>query len=257
MANYLMPDTGQAVVQPSDVRSRGDVISVNDMYKLRIYNASKTIEFSGYIPPDFSISLQAAWTAPYGDTSLGEKAQEKIPGASGAINSIQRTINFGGASSILKVMSAKRWTQPSYLQLDLPIFLDAYSDSKKEVVENLVRLLSLCAPSESAGGLLIAPGPSPFKQVANEAVNQYDRVTGQSSAEFDDPEAFTVDIGNFFSMKPAVVDSVGANFDNVFEDKTGNPISCDFVLQVTSYFAVTREDLMKWFKLSQVSISGA
>lgn len=252
MANYLMPDTGQATVSPTETRSRGDVISINDMYRMRIYNTAKTIMFSGYTPPDFSMSLASSWQSPYGDTSLAEKVGEKIPGLGGIASSANKALNFGGASSIAKIMSAKRWTQPSYFEISMPIFLDAYSDSKTEVVENLVKLLSLCAPSESVGGILIPPGPSPFKQVANEAAG----IVG-SDAQYDDPEAFTVDIGNFFSMKPAVVDSVSVNYDNIYEDVTGNPISCDFVLQMTSYFAVTREDLQKWFKLSQTSISGA
>lgn len=252
MANYLMPDTGQAASAPTEVRSRNDVISVNDMFKLRIHNTAKTIQFSGFVPPDFAMSLQSSWTSPFGDTSLGEMA-----GSGGKIGAIEKTIKFGGASSILKVMSAKRWTQPSYFSIDLPIFIDAYTDTKQEVIQRTVELLSLCAPSESTGGILIAPGPSPFKQVANEVSNQVNSSTGVDSGQFDDPEAFTVDIGNFFSMKPCVIDSVSASFDNVFEDATGNPISCDFVLQVSSYFAVTREDIQKWFKLSQASIPGA
>jgi len=252
VANYLMPDTGQAAAPVSGGGSRGDFISVNKMYQMRIYNSSGTIQFTGFTPPDFSMSLASAWTPPYGDTSLGEKAMDKLPGLGGSLQAADRAIKFGGASSISKIMSAKRWTQPSYFEISMPIFLDAYTDSKKEVVENLVQLLSLCAPSESVGGILIPPGPSPFKQVANEAANQVG-----SDFQYDDPEAFTVDIGNFFSMKPAVVDSVSVNYDNIYEDGTGNPISCDFVLQMTSYFAVTREDLRKWFKLSQASISGA
>lgn len=279
MANYLMPATGQSVIQAPAAGSKDSFIHVDDMYKIRIYNTAKTIQFTGYIPPDFSFSLASNWNAPFGDTSLGQMAQ----GLSGVnatssnryINAAQRgaqaignsagaaekALKFGGATSMFKVASAKLWTQPSYLQLDLPIFLDAYSDTKTEIVENLVKLLSLCAPTEALGGLLIAPGPSPVKQAANEAQTQYNNATGNSNgdtaASFDDPEAFTVDIGNFFTMKPAVVDSVSVNFDNVFEDVSGNPIRADFVLQVSSYFAVTRQDLQKWLKVSQTSISGA
>lgn len=252
MANYLMPDTGQATIAPTESRSRDSVISVNKMYQMSIFNTSGTIKFTGFTPPDFSMSLASSWTAPYGDTSMAEKLGEKVPALGTAATAVDKALKFGGASSINKIMSAKRWTQPSYFEISMPIFLDAYSDSKAEVVERLVQLLSLCAPSESTGGILIPPGPSPFKQVSNEVNNQ----TGLGS-QYDDPEAFTVNIGNFFSMKPAVVDSVSVNYDNIYEDVTGNPISCDFVLQMTSYFAVTREDLQKWFKLSQVPISGA
>lgn len=57
MANYLMPDTGQAAAPVSGGGSRGDFISINKMYQMRIYNSSGTIQFTGYTPPDFSMSL--------------------------------------------------------------------------------------------------------------------------------------------------------------------------------------------------------
>lgn len=250
MANYLMPVDGDAATAIGTARSRDDIISVDNMYRVRIYNKSKSIQFAGFIPPDFTFSLASSWTAPFGDTSvlgaLGDATGK------GGFNAADKAMKFAGASSMTKLASAKVWGGPSYLSIDLPIFVDAYADTRSEVVENIVNLLSLCAPTEMTGGILVPPGPSPFKQVASAAANSVG-----INGSLDDAEAFSVDIGNFFSMGPCVVDSVSANFDNVWEDGTGNPISVDFILQVSSYLAVTREDLKKWLKLSQPSTSGA
>lgn len=252
MANYLMPADGDQATAVGTLRQRDDIISVNEMYRVRIFNKSGTIAFTGFIPPDFNISLASAWTAPFGDTSIGQSVADRSSGTLGRLASTADTaLKLGGASSIHKLASFKTWGGPSYLQLDLPIFVDAYSDTRSEVVETTYNLLSLCAPSE-VGGILVAPGPSPAKATANAAAG-----TVGIDAQFDDEESFSVAIGNFFLMTPCVVDSVSANFDNVWEDGTGNPISVDFVLQVSSYFAVTREDLKKWLKLSPTSTSGA
>jgi hypothetical protein len=62
-----------------------------------------------------------------------------------------------------------------------------------------------------------------------------------------DQESFTVEIGTFFRGTPMIVTNVTSNFDNMFEHGTGNPINVDFVLTVESYFAITREDLIRRF----------
>lgn len=277
MANYLMPaDSGQATAVGT-MRSREDIMTVDNMYRVKIYNKSGTIQFTGFIPPDFNFSLSSSWDAPFANTSLADLAEQ----GGGAAASLQgnpnrflnavgnvgnfvqnnaqnanKALRFAGASSMHKLASARVWGGPSYLQIDLPIFVDAYSDTRTEVVETTVNLLSLCAPSDN-GGLFVPPGPSPLKAVSMEAMALAAGSGGAADANaamnnvLEDSEAFFVDIGNFFSMSPCIVDSVSANFDNVWEDGTGNPISIDFILQVSSYFAVTREDLKKWLKLSQ------
>ncbi|QZE56327.1 hypothetical protein pEaSNUABM3_00130 [Erwinia phage pEa_SNUABM_3] len=270
MANYLMPADGGQATSISNMRSRDDIISVDNMYRVKIYNKSGTIKFTGFIPPDFTFSLASQWDAPFANTSLADFAEKGgnalagVGGTAGAVGSfignnagmMDKALRFAGASSMHKLASARVWGGPSYLSIDLPIFVDAYSDTKSEVVDTTINLLSLCAPSEK-GGLLLPPGPSPLKSVSMETLTLAASGQGADAANaaignvLEDSEAFFVDIGNFFSMSPCVIDSVSANFDNVWEDGTGNPISVDFILQVSSYFAVTREDLKKWLKQSQ------
>lgn len=275
MANYLMPADGGQATAVGNTRSRDDIISVDNMYRVKIYNKSGTIKFTGFIPPDFSFSLSSQWDAPFANTTLAdlaEKGGNALGGVGGSpvkdaigaagrfvgnnAGAADKALRFAGASSMHKLASARVWGGPSYLSIDLPIFVDAYSDTKTEVVDTTIALLSLCAPSEK-GGLLLPPGPSPLKSVSMETLTMAASGQGADAANaaignvLEDSEAFFVDIGNFFSMSPCVIDSVSANFDNVWEDGTGNPISVDFILQVSSYFAVTREDLKKWLKQSQ------
>ncbi|WOL24363.1 PmgG-like head morphogenesis [Yersinia phage fHe-Yen9-02] len=247
MANYLMPSDGQVAVPVGTQRSRSDIISVDAMYKFRIYNKARTIEFTGFIPPDFAIDIQSSWAAPYGDTTVGGMAASAGIISEQTAGRLSNAAAWGGVSTLTKQGSAKFWQGPGYLSLSLPVLVDAYSDTKTEVVQNLVHLLSLCAPTMALSGVLVAPGPIPAAAIANETVG----------TNIDDSESFTIDIGNFMSMSPCVVESVTSNFDNVWEDGTGNPISVDFILSISSYFAVTRQDLKKWFKLSQTSINGA
>lgn len=257
MSNYLMKSDGAARVAPAATSSKDNFIDVDNMYKLRLYNKSGTIAFTGYIPPDFSFSLASNWTSPFMDTTMNNVAQDGIKHVWGGVGAkgaragdiLQSAMTLGGGSTFMKALSAKKWAGPSFFEVDLPIFVDAYTDTKKEVVDNVIALLSLCAPSEKAG-LIIPPGPRPIDQIANSVLQSVDQIKNINYEQLavDDAESFVVEIGNFFKMTPAVVDSVAANFDNVWEDVSGNPISVDFVLRVSSYFAVTREDIRKWFK---------
>lgn len=255
MSNYLMKSDGAARVAPAATSSKENFIDVDSMYKLRLYNKSGTIAFTGYIPPDFSFSLASNWVSPFMDTTMNNVAQDGIKhvfsgvGAKGARagDVLQSGMTLGGGSTFMKALSAKKWAGPSFFEVDLPIFVDAYTDTKKEVVDNIIALLSLCAPSEK-GGLIIPPGPRPIDQIAGSVINSANQLGANLENPTDDAESFNVEIGNFFKMDSAVIDSVSANFDNVWEDGTGNPISVDFVLHVSSYFAVTREDIRKWFK---------
>lgn len=243
MANYLMPALDILPSLGGGSRAKKDLMVVHPMYKLKISNKSGSIKFDGYTPPNFSISLSSNWTPPYADMSLMDKAAD-LTGSS-TLGRATSGVKFGGGSTINKLASAHMWTGPSYLVLDLPILLDAYTSTKKEVVEPLVQLLSLCAPSETVAGFLVPPGPSPAAAIVGEAMNQFG--FGESSL-LDDSESFTLEIGTFLRISPVIVMSATASFDNVWEDDSGNPLSVDFVLSLSSYFAVTREDLAKWFK---------
>lgn len=147
MANYLMPAGNLSPLPASPQRSRSDIMFVDNMYKLKIYNKAGTIAFNGFIPPDFSISLASSWNSPFTNTSMLDLAGIAGDKAKTVASTASAGLKLGGGSSMVKAASAKVWAGPSYLTMDLPIFIDAYVDTKAEVVENIVRLLSLAAPS--------------------------------------------------------------------------------------------------------------
>lgn len=233
MANYFM--RGSAVVQAGAERSREETVFVDQMYRLYIHNKANTIQFSGYTPEDFNLSLSSPWSSPFAALSLSDSGNATA-------QSIGSTAKFAGYSTMHKLATARVWDAPQYLTLELPIFLDAYHDTTDEVMRPMLELLSMAAPDE-IGGLLIPPGPKPVKEVLNAATEMTGLGTGE---EFDSNEAFTVRLGTWFAMEPAVITNVSANGDAAYEDETGNLISADFMITVESYFAVTRKDLLKW-----------
>lgn len=275
MASFLTFNAAPPTVQISsaDSRSHKDIIDINNMYKVLISNQSSDspLQFSGYTPENFSIGLSSGWSAPFEGMSLLELGASGVNTLSNLLlkkdisNVVDpvatksgQLLKFAGMSSMSKLLSAQVWDAPGFLTVELPIFLDAYEDTKVEVVQRLVTLLSLAAPEERYG-VLVPPGPSPMKQVFSEAVSMASgsALTGVGLTSpdvkslFDDKEAFTVTIGNFFSMFPAVVESVSMSTENVFDAVNGKPVSADIMVSFKSYFAVTRKDLREWFGIDQ------
>lgn len=246
MANYLIKGSGAAT--PAPARSREDVMHVDDMYRVHIYNKSDTIKFSGYVPEEFNFSLQSSWVAPFESMGLTEAAdatgRERIASRGVAVD---RALKFAGLSTLNKLATARVWGAPSFFSLELPIFLDAYSSTEAEVLLPMLQLLCMAAPYETIGKFLVPPGPQPSKEVLNAVSQMVGESTGMALPEFDSSEAFTIQIGTFFSMSPAIITNVSGNGDSAFEDATGRPISADMMLTVESYFACTRNDLYKWF----------
>lgn len=250
MANYLIKGSGAAAPAPS--RSREDVMHVDEMYRVHIYNKAGTIKFSGYVPEDFNFSLQSSWVAPFesmGLTDASAATGRQSLATKGMI--VDSALKFSGLSSMHKLATARFWGSPSFFSIELPIFLDAYSSTEAEVLVPMLQLLCTAAPYEAAG-FLVPPGPVPSKEILNAVSSMAEDVLGGMGAdvnlpEFDSQEAFTVQIGTFFMMTPAVITSVTGSGDSAFEDVSGRPISADMMLTIESYFACTRQDLYKWF----------
>lgn len=248
MANYLIKGSGAAA--PAPTRSREDVMHVDDMYRVHIYNKSGSIKFSGYVPEEFNFSLQSSWVSPFeGMDAAG--ATEFLGGGAGAVTKAEfagRAAKFAGLSTQNRLTTARVWGAPSYFSLELPIFLDAYSSTEAEVLLPMLQLLCMAAPYETIGKFLVPPGPQPSKEVLSAVSQMVGESTGMALPEFDSSEAFTIQIGTFFAMSPAIITNVSGNGDSAFEDASGRPISADMMLTVESYFACTRNDLYKWFR---------
>src|SRR5574343_752856 len=129
--NLLMKGTSTV---NGDAQPKKNMVVVDDMYKIFLYNQGRTIEFSVYVPENFNFSLSSSWAAPMEGMSLGDRSNATAQGVNAALR-------FGGVSSLSKLTTMRVWTSPSYLTLELPIFLDAYESTQTEVVNPMVQLL--------------------------------------------------------------------------------------------------------------------
>lgn len=244
--NYLMLDTGNLPgiknIDPTKPATKKGIV-VNDIYKTVIRNKTGTLSFSGYVPTDFQIALSSGWTPLYTGSLADFAAQGNV--ISGALaGGINTAASLAGGSARIKAMTAQAWTEPAYLQLSLPIQVHAYSDTQKEVIDQMVRMSKLVTPSEKgqgAGvnlGALSPPGPA--------AATSMLQSIGDTNFTIDDEFEFVVQIGKFFRMSPCIITNVVSAFDGQLEDVTGRPMGVEFNVEISSYFAVTQQDIEKW-----------
>ena len=208
--------------------------NVPDMYKahLRVVSdGAEKVSIKTPLPENFMLSLGTSWDNPFNEP-VSNFAAASAGGAQGqALNLAGTGVTAAtGFTSLNKWLSAAVWTGGSMLKLDLPFVLQAYTDPKKEVVEKMRELMKLVAPSEYAGKFLRAPGPY-MKLPNSEGVNG---------------DEITVNIGNFFTMSPCIIDNVTETFDTQL-DKNGDPIGVIINVSVISYFTTTKEDLDRFF----------
>lgn len=208
--------------------------NVPDMYKahLRVVSdGAEKVSIKTPLPENFMLSLGTSWDNPFNEP-VSNFASASAGGAQGqALNLAGTGVTAAtGFTSLNKWLSAAVWTGGSMLKLDLPFVLQAYTDPKKEVVEKMRELMKLVAPSEYAGKFLRAPGPY-MKMPNAEGVNG---------------DEITVNIGNFFTMSPCIIDNVTETFDTQL-DKNGDPIGVIINVSVISFFTTTKEDLDRFF----------
>lgn len=248
--NYLIMDKGDlpAVrgIDPTKPAVKKG-IHVDDIYKTVIRNKTGTLSFSGYVPTDFQIALSSGWT-PIFSGSFADFLGQTGAVSQSLTNIANTSASLAGGSARVKVMTAQSWTEPAYLQLSLPIQVHAYSDTQKEVIDQMIRIGKLVTPSEKGNaedtgvavnlGALSPPGPAAAASMLQSL--------GDTNFTIDDEFEFICQIGKFFRMSPCIVTNVVAAFDGQLEDQTGRPLGVEFNIEVSSYFAVTQQDLAKW-----------
>lgn len=244
--NYLMLDTGNLPgvknIDPTKPATKKGIV-VNDIYKTVIRNKTGTLSFSGYVPTDFQIALSSGWTPLYTGSLADLAGQTGLVSAATAA-AANLAGQLAGGSARIKALTAQAWTEPAYLQLSLPIQVHAYSDTQKEVIDQMVRMSKLVTPAEKgqgAGvnlGALAPPGPA--------AAMAMIQSIGDTNFTIDDEYEFVVQIGKFFRMTPCVITNVVSAFDGQLEDVTGRPMGVEFNVEISSYFAVTQQDIERW-----------
>lgn len=247
MANYLMFDVPGTLpdINAGARRDKWDMVQVDAIHRTHIFNRSGTIAFQGFVPTDFQISLQSPWSPMLQSGSIAELASS-LTGKPG-FAALEGAIKKFGASTRTRALSAQMWQEPAYLNISLPIQITAYSDTKTEIIDKLITLAKFVSPSISPQGMLIAPGPVPMAEAVAKALQDM-AGRGDGTSSINDDQSIVCQVGRFFRMEPCVITNVIAAFDGQPEHLTGNPLSVDFNLELTSYYAVTQEDIMEWFK---------
>jgi hypothetical protein len=252
MANYLNASTGRPVGSNNrGTKKKNELIHVDGKYLTTISaadssynNEDNVFNFEGYVPEDFNIDIESNWE-PFGGLSA-------LPG----FDKLDTFSKLGrGGTLANKFLSPQLWGGPSYLSLTLPFELQSWSDSRKDVLNPLVNMLSLISPGISnASGILDVPGPVPLKQ-AFKSITAY---TLKNKEGAPPPEAvelggriYTCTVGTFFKMTPCIITSVSTAFDSQFDDTNGLPISAVMNVQLQSYYPVTVEDIRTWFQVDK------
>lgn len=199
---------------------------------IAVRNGRKTVHVVAPLPENYSFQLATDWGNPFNQplSNLASVGGNGVAQAANAAVSGATAIN--GATDQAKWLSGAVWTGGSLFQIDVPFVIQAYEDTKSEVLQVMRDMLKLVAPAESEEGLLRAPGPT-----AGNAFNF--STTG---------EEITIRIGEFFTMSPCVIESVNCDFDTQMDNDNHCPLSCTITVTAKSYWTTTKEDLDSFFK---------
>lgn len=182
------------------------------------------------LPENYMLSLATSWDNPFNQPlSNFATGAGGLPGKAADIVSTGVTAATG-FTTLNKWLSGGVWTGGSMMKLDIPFVIQAYENPREEVVKKMRDLMKLVAPSEYAGQFLRAPGP-------------YMRAPNSGGVAGD---MITVNIGQFFTMSPCIIDTVTETFDTQF-DSEGSPIGVTINVSVISFFTTTQEDLDRFF----------
>jgi hypothetical protein len=251
--SYLLMDLPANVTLPNPAAGKRvgtELVSVNPIHHSYIYTLSNSLSFTGYVPGNFQISLSAAWGPVFPSMSLAELSSAAGVGG-GALT--ERVAAAAGASTKLRALSALLWEGPAYLQLSLPIQINAYDNTKTEIIDKLTAMADFITPTLSTGGVMIPPGPIPAQKIiegfnVGSAGAQNAEDLANMTSVLNEEQTIVVQLGKFFRMYPCVVTNVVMGFEGQPEHETSNPLSVDFQLELQSYYAVSRDDIRAWLR---------
>lgn len=183
-------------------------------YQVHLYNRND-VDITASIPQNFSIQLSSSWDDPYSksmldDQSSGLTANTGSPGFAG-----------GGNPTSIKELGGLEWQAGAHLDFTIPFAFYANTNPKKEIIQTMLKLLKLVAPSVDRDKI-IKPN---FKK---------------------DP--LTLEIGTFLRLSPVIVDSVSEEINSIF-DKEGSPIAVVINVSIKSLYTMTTDSLDKMFLL--------
>jgi hypothetical protein len=226
------------VTVPSTAKAKPDISSIYTAQLEVRRDGEMYINMDTPLPENFGLHLTSSYDRPFA-APLSQAAGE-ASGAGGIAASAEQVLRATtGATSIMKSLSGAVWSSGSTLIITIPFAIVAYDDAYLEVTDKMKKLLQLVAPSETAAGTLMAPGP----HVGNTGALLAGDFSGGVQLGGDE---ITLNIGRFLRFSPCFISSVDCTFDTQF-DATGNPIAATINVTFEAFWTTTKEDLDKFF----------
>lgn len=258
--SYLIDVTGRPITKGTDaIRDTFKGAASADLYySCFIYNRSTDpedqISIHGKLPEDFALDLQSQWEAPFdqvfGDVAGGAGA---LLGAFAGVGSAAGQAlgqTFGKVTGLTRsvIGSAKTWTGNTEVVLDLPVKIQAYDSTTKEIMQPMKRILKTVAPHLNKAGILVPPGPAMHNFDSSIFGAGNEKAWASAMVASFEEKAFYIQVGTWFKMFPAIIESVNVNFDGLVEHGTGHPLFMEVRFSVKSYLTPTKYDIENWIK---------
>jgi hypothetical protein len=182
---------------------------------------------------NLNISLKQDWGSSIG--SLIDKAiPEQLRNAKEAAAALTNTRITN------PYFTALSWKASSPLEFpSIKLEWHAETDAKKDVVDNLIALISMAVPDYDDFLSVTAPGPSLIGQLT-EAL---DSKMGDGSFQGESTEFL---FGTYFRLKPVVITSIQLDIPSKF-DQFGWPIHATAVVGISAFKGVFRRDVIDMF----------
>jgi hypothetical protein len=190
------------------------------------------------LPEEFALSTSSMWT-PLLNSMAQQLVGSMFGGKFAGINAIAGAIGIGLSNTAFTQLV---WESTTPIEFRLPLIFNAVYDAQAEVMEPIMRLLMMTLPSDitDAGSIpgtkidinqylpLLAPGPN------MKASSQY---------------KVGINIGQAFSFTNVLIKSVNATFKTL-SVQSGDFVSADVELEISTTRILTKNDLLKYFNRS-------
>jgi len=163
---------------------------------------------------------------------------------------------FSQYSLQMAVTSRRIWISTSPVSITLPMIFATETDPITDVVDQCRRLQLMALPSEpNAGGFLVPPGPSPYKnlEVYVPKVGAGDFQIKGTGKTYSIDNALTggdqidISIGEFLYFDNVIIKSVNITYDSRMSasPQRGRPIAAKADVNFETYQMMTKESMQK------------
>jgi len=223
--------------------------NLNRNYLIRIWgqDENKTpVDIIAAAPEEFSLDVSSDWQPLL--SGMGDQMLERLGKTGAAARATERVANMTGYTFQNTFMTQQVWNSTSPIELRIPIKFNAVYNARSEVTTPILRLLSLCLPSEifdTSGSTigdyieqflpLHAPGPT----IAGE---------GKGGSTYN----ISVSVGRVLTFTNVIITNVSAVF-HTLPSREGDFIAADVDVSLRTSRILTKRNLANIFKNIQLS----